>query len=128
MAENWIHGALMGYTIDVDGGIRVRLRLARSSDARAIAELLARHETPIDGAAAVELVQYDPRMRYVICATALINGAVRLVGVGAIDLVGDDEPEPDLLVVDPEIGGPLAELIWQVLVATAQATSVARAA
>ena len=118
----------MGSTLNLDGGLRARLRLARSSDARAIADLLARHDTSLDRAGAIELVQYDPRTRYVICATALIDGAVRLVGVGAIDLVVEDDPEPDLLVVDPEVGGRLAEMMWQVLVATARATSVARAA
>ena len=118
----------MGYTLNVDGGPRVRLRLARSSDARAIGELLSRQEASFDGVSPLALLQYDPRTRYVICATALIDGTVRLVGVGAIDLVGDDDPEPDVLVVDPEIGGALAEMMWQVLVATARATSVARAA
>jgi hypothetical protein len=125
MTENWIPGALMGYTLNVDGGLRVRLRLARSSDARAIGELLSRQEASFDGVSPLALLQYDPRHRYVVCATALIDGAVRLVGVGAVDLAAN---EPDLLVVDPDIGGALAELIWRVLVATAQATSSARAA
>jgi hypothetical protein len=128
MADNWIPGALMGYTLNVDGGPRVRLRLARSSDARAIGELLSRQEASFDGVSPLALLQYDPRHRYVVCATALIDGAVRLVGLGAIDLAAGVDHEPDLLVVDPDIGGPLAELIWQVLVATARATSTARAA
>lgn len=115
----------MGYMLNIDGGLRVRLRLARSSDARAIGELLSRQEASFEGVNPFALLQYDPRNRYVVCATALIDGTVRLVGVGAVDLAAD---EPDLLIVDPDIGEPLAELLGQVLVATARATSSARAA
>lgn len=118
----------MGHTLDLADGRYVRLRLARSSDARAIEGLLSRQETSFDGVNALDLVQYDPRERYVVCATALIDGAERLVGLGAIDLVDGGNHEPDLLIVAPELGGALSELMWRVLVAAAQATPRARAA
>lgn len=128
MAENWIAGALMGQTLQLDDGRPVRLRLARSSDARAIAELLAAQATSFDDVDPLELVQYDPRCRYVVCATALVDGLITLVGVGAIDLTAEGEPEPDLLIVDPGLGGALAELMWRVLVWAARGASQARAA
>lgn len=118
----------MGRTLEIEGGVRVRLRLARSSDAVAIAELLAQQATSFDEVNPRRLVQYDPRQRYVVCATRLIDGAEELVGVGAIDLLVDEEHEPDLLIVDPELGGPLATVMWRVLVGTAEVTSRARAA
>lgn len=118
----------MGQTLDVDGGMPVRLRLARSSDARAIAGLLARQETSFADVDPLALLQYDPRERYVLCATALIDGRVTLVGLGAIDLVADQEPEPDLLIVDPEFGGALSRLMWRVLVGAARSATRARAA
>jgi hypothetical protein len=123
MAGNWIAGALMGHTLDIEGGPLVRVRLARSSDARAIAELLARQATPFGDVDVLALLQYDPRERYVICATALIDGLVTLVGVGAIDLLGDEMAEPDLLVVDPEFEDDLARLLWRLLVGTASAAA-----
>jgi hypothetical protein len=128
MALNRIPGALTGYTLDIEGGPRVRLRLARSSDARAIGKLLSQQQAPLDGVNPLRLLQYDPRDRYVICATALIDGGEQLVGVGAIDLGTGDEAEPDLLIVAPEGGGVLARLMWRVLMASAQATPGARAA
>ncbi len=129
MAENWISGALLGRSLDLDGkGGRVRLRLARSSDVGAIGALLDRQPTSFGSGAAHALVQYDPRNRYVVCATALLGGAEQLVGLGAIDIRPDEDTEPDLLIVAPDLGGPLAELLWRVLVGTAGNARRARAA
>lgn len=116
----------MGRTLDLEGGQRARLRLARSSDARAIGDLLARQGISFDEVSPRGLVQYDPRERYVVCATALIDGAERLVGVGAIDLMTGADPEPDLLI--SELGGSLALLLRRALIRAAQARLVARAA
>lgn len=129
MAENWISGALLGRALALDeDGPHVRLRLARSSDALAIGDLLARQPTAFEEGTAQALVQYNPRHRYVVCATTLLGGAERLVGLGAIDLYPHHDTEPDLLIVDPELGGPLPELLWRVLVGTAQSARRARAA
>ncbi len=128
MSDQLITGALLGRAFDVGGDARVRLRLARSSDARAVGELLSRQRSSLEDVDVSELLQYDPRQRYVICATALIDGRVTLVGLGAIDLVADEGPEPDLLIVAPELDGTLGELMWRVLVRAAQVTSGAEAA
>lgn len=72
---------------------RVRLRLAHLSDRAEAQALLARlpgtEEDP-DG-----LLRHDPRHRAVACAVALRDGRERLLGLGAIDL--EPEAEPDVL-------------------------------
>ncbi len=146
MASSFTAGPLLGQTFPLADDVRVRLRLAHFSDRRAIADLLARHgqdllaredHDPVPGDwMADRLVQFDPRRRYVLCACALIGSTERLVGVGAIDLDGDEVGEPDLIVVDSELGEEpeplLAEaltgLLWGALVGAAQAAARSRAA
>jgi hypothetical protein len=75
-----------------DGG-RVRLRLARPADAPEVERLLG--ATPLD---VRRLLRFDPARRAVVCA---LNGREQLVGVGAIDLFDDAEPD----VVAAELPG-----------------------
>jgi hypothetical protein len=134
----FIPGPLLGQTFPQADGVHVRLRLAHFSDRRMIAELLARHgrDAALQDGLAERLVQFDPRRRYVLCACALIDGTERLVGVGAIDLDADGGGDPDLMVVDSELGGAadpllteaLTGLLWGALVGAAQAVVRARAA
>jgi hypothetical protein len=74
------------------------------------------------------LVQFDPRRRCVICATALIDSAETLVGVGAIDIDGDATAEPDTLLVSDERAEEIAELLAATLTARAAEAAHARAA
>jgi|SRR6202035_3609853 len=127
MAENWITGALAGHSIGLDDRMRVRLRLARSSDALAIGDLLASRAIPTPDVQARRLVQFDPRRRYVVCATGLFDGSEELVGVGAIDLT-EEEPEPDLLITAADVADAVAELLRDCLVGAARATTDSRAA
>jgi hypothetical protein len=118
---------LLGETYKLDEDFRVRLRMARSSDLVPIRALLAR--TP--GARELELaslVQFDPRRRCVICATALIDSAETLVGVGAIDIDGHAAAEPDTLLVSDEHAEEIAELLAVTLSARAAEAAHARAA
>lgn len=138
MASNFISGPLLGQTFPLSDDVRVRLRLAHFSDRPKIAALLARQ--PREGAPneglAEQLVQFDPRRRYVLCACALIDGAERLVGVGAIDLDHHEVSDPDLMVIDSEVDAvaeplvteALTGLLWGALVGAAQAVVRARAA
>jgi hypothetical protein len=89
-------------------GVRVRLRLAHSRDSEAIRALLraGREERPdLDVA---RLARANPRRRVVVCATALLDGAETVVGVGAIDVEAD---RPDLLCVRSSLLGGLPELL-----------------
>lgn len=110
----------------LDSGVRVRLRLARSSDSALIRGLVARVGTRPEELELARLVHFDPRRRVVICATALIDSVETLVGVGAIDLDGDGEPE--VVIVDGEHAEALTELLAAALHARAAGALGSRAA
>ncbi len=116
MAESFEIGALLGHVYTLQDGLPVRLRLARSSDAPAIQALLESHGEAGDLEPA-RLVHFDPRRRYVICATGLVESSETLLAVGAIWL--DGATEPDLLVVDGEHPREVRDLLWRALVASA---------
>src|SRR5882757_72174 len=127
MPASFNRAPLLGESYELDAGFRVRLRMARSSDIAPIRTLLAR--TPASrGLELAPLVQFDPRRRYVICATALIDSAETLVGVGAIDLERDGEAEPDTLLVADEHAEQVAELLAGALAVRAAGAAQARAA
>jgi N-acetylglutamate synthase-like GNAT family acetyltransferase len=129
--ENVTPSPFLGPGFLLADGLRVRLRLARSSDVGAIAKLFARHgqDVTVDELAVGQVVQFDPRRRYAVCATALIDSTERLIGVGAIDLDPHEVGEPDLLVVDPDVPeAEVGELLWDALVGAAQVTARGRAA
>jgi hypothetical protein len=105
----------------------VRLRLAHVSDVRTIAELIRREAAAPTELRAERLVQFDPHRRYVVCATALIDGSQRLVGLGAVD-VSRGPCEPDVLIVDAEFGEELPEVLRGTLCAAAELTARTRAA
>lgn len=127
MAENTNRSPRLGQTLLLSNGVRVRLRLAHFSDAGAIGELIRGHAEPAIDLSAERLVQFDPRRRYVVCAMALIDGAERLVALGATD-VAPGPCQPDLLIFDPEFGEELPDVLHGGLCAAAEATARARAA
>jgi hypothetical protein len=93
------------------GGPPVRLRLGRRSDAPAVAALLARRGVAASEVDVARLLSFDPAVRAVICACAPLDGRETVVGIGAIDLRAD--AEPDTLVADAADG--LAELLGATL-------------
>jgi hypothetical protein len=118
-----VHGEthrLLDRAYALPGGPRVRVRLARSSDARAIAELAARRRLELEPLRARRLTRFDPCRRLVVCASALIDSRETLVGVVAVDLDRGEPFAPDTLICDERIGG-LAELLCEVLAARARA-------
>jgi hypothetical protein len=121
-------GALLGHTYVLSGGLRVRLRLARSSDTLWIRNLLAERSADGEELPPPQLVEFDPRQRVVLCATALIGGSETLIGVGSIALDGDEPAQPDMVIVDGQHGAELAELLTGALVGRAQTLVRGRAA
>jgi hypothetical protein len=93
------------------GGPAVRLRLGRRGDAPAVAALLARRGVDASEVDVARLLAFDPAVRAVICACAPVDGRETVVGIGAIDLRAD--AEPDALVADAADG--LAELLFAAL-------------
>src|SRR5213078_423672 len=106
-------GALLSRSYELPSGPRVRLRLARPSDLPAIRALLAQRGLPATEIGLERLVRYDPRRRVVMCAMAPVAGAETLVGLGAIELQPDAEPET--VVVDEDITDGLAALLGEAL-------------
>jgi hypothetical protein len=126
VAATFDPGALLGTTYALDGGVRVRLRLARGSDSAPIRALVLRANGRAEELELARLVHFDPRHRVVVCATALIDGSETLIGVGAVDL--DDHGRPENLIVDGDYADAVSELLTAALVGRARAAAAARAA
>jgi hypothetical protein len=128
MVGRFESGALLGHVYTLEDGSCVRFRLARSSDALAIRDLL--NEAGVDPSplSVAELVHFDPRRRYVVCATALVNSTERLRGIGAIELGTGEPPEPTLLVVLDPPGDALKQLLIEALAGAATVLGRPRAA
>ena len=100
-------------TYALDAGPRVRLRLARRRDEAAVRRLLASRGVDAVDLDVRRLLTYDPMRRLVVCATAPVDGAETVVGIGAIDL--GEGAEPDTLVVDEALTQGLGELLGGIL-------------
>ena len=127
MVEDFVAGALLGHVYECAGGTPVRLRMAPGSDLRAIEELLERSGVGASELSAARFVYFDPRHEYVVCATALIDGQVVLLGVGAARL-DRDEPELELVVAPGHAERDVRRLLTSALTNSAAAISRARAA
>jgi hypothetical protein len=111
-------GALSGRSHRLDGGLRVRLRLARPGDRPLVADLLERLGFQPSHSALLDVMRFDPHRRAVVCATALVGGTERVVGFGAVDLQSTGAPAT--VVAEPEHGGELIRLLRGGLRARAQ--------
>lgn len=126
-------GTLLATTHRLDGGLRVRLRLTRPSDARSVRRFLERlaPETrqrrfltpmPVVPETVVEhFTFYDPRERIVIAATAPGAGGEEVIGLGDVSFVSTGIAEIGLVVEERHqsrgIGRLLAEAIASLAVA-----------
>ena len=131
MESRFDPGALLGRSYPLDDGARVHLRVARPSDVAPIRGLFAREDDTKASAGAdleiARLVNFDPRERCVLTATALIDGGERMVGVGSIRL-DQDEPSPEAVIVDPEAPAGLQPLLAGALIGRAATLAHSRAA
>jgi hypothetical protein len=89
-------GSLLATTHDA-GGLKVRLRLARPSDALAVRSFLER-QRPALAEDVRRFTFFDPRERLVLVAAAPIDGSERVVG-----LVDAGSGPPLVLAGDPEL-------------------------
>lgn len=126
MKTSFDPGALLGRSFSLEGGPRVRLRLARIRDLPAIASLFERRGIVADELEQARLVRVDPRERIVICATALIGSGEKIVGIGVIDIDEPAAPVPSVLVVDDRVAEGLDDLLASALVGRAQALAHGR--
>jgi hypothetical protein len=123
-------GALLGASYQLPDGTRVRLRIVAPSDRPRVLGLLEASGHAASQFACERLLRVDPRCRAVVCATALVDGAEVMVGVGAIDLDRDGERPscPDPLVIHPAAPAGLDDLLAGALLGRAQALARGRAA
>jgi hypothetical protein len=113
--------AVLTRTYALPSGPRVRLRLALLRDAPAVLELLRGRGVGASELDVRRLLAVDPSRRMVLAAFAPVDGAERLVGIGAIDLVAD--ADVDTLVVDERLTDGLGQLLGDVLRSRAAARS-----
>jgi hypothetical protein len=66
-------------------GLRVRVRLPQRGDLAGLLDLHDRVGRANTELGAQRLLRYDPRVRAVVCATAWVDGAERLVGFAAAE-------------------------------------------
>jgi hypothetical protein len=125
VALNLDPAALGAHSHALPRGPRVRLRLAQTRDAGAIAHLLAEHGLDPSDLDVARLLRADPRRRVTICATALLGGSETVVGVGSSEV---GLPEPDVLAVDAELTDGLEDLLTEAVQRRAEAIAERAAA
>src|SRR4051812_48146980 len=108
-----MHDAVLTRTYALPSGPRVRLRLALLRDRPAVEALLRARGVEATQLDVRRLLGADPGTRLVLAAFAPIDGAERLVGIGAIDL--EAGADPDTLVVDERLTDGLGPLLHDIL-------------
>ena len=82
-------------------GLRVRVRLPHRGDLAGLLELHDRAGRAVTEMQARRLLRHDPRARAVVCATAWVDGAERLVGFAT----AEPGTEPQLLADEARAPG-----------------------
>jgi hypothetical protein len=103
----------------LDGGVRVRLRLAHSGDERALRDLIERLGYEPSSSVLQELVRFDPQRRAITCASALVGGRERILGFGWIDL--ESPRRASTVVVEPDYAVEVGRLLRQAMASRAAA-------
>jgi hypothetical protein len=128
MAYSFDPGALMSQVYPLPDGQRVRLRIVQRRDEQQIRAIFAQVGSEPEDFEVMRLLRSDPRRRAVICATALVGTTETVVGLGAIELGGRADAEPDVLIADMRVGEGLDELLRGALRGHASAITRARTA
>jgi GNAT superfamily N-acetyltransferase len=120
-------GTLLATTHELDGGLRVRLRLTRPSDAKRVRDFLERlsPETRqrrflspmphVPQAAVDHFTFYDPRERLVIAASAPGEGGEQIVGLGDVSFVHTGIAEIGLVVEEEHQSRGIGKLIAEAI-------------
>lgn len=120
-------GALLATLHTVENGLRVRLRLARPSDAHGVREFLANLSDEsrrrrfgaampqVPDAAVRHFTFFDPRKRLVVSAMAIEDGRERIVGLADCALLATGVAELSVVVDDSRrqlgVGTLLTEVV-----------------
>ena len=124
-------GTLLATTHEAGGGLRVRLRLGRPSDAlqmRAFLESLSLesrqrrflHAMPVVPDNVVRhFTFFDPRERLVVVATAIFTGRDEIVGVADVAGLQSGMAELGVVVDDDQHGNGVGKLLTEVIASLA---------
>jgi len=124
-------GTLLATIHHLDGGLPVRLRLTRPSDAGRVRNFLERlsPETRqrrflspmprVPGGAVDHFTFYDPRERLVIAATAPGEGGEQFIGVGDVSFVDTGIAEIGLVVEEEHQSRGIGKLIAEAIASLA---------
>ena len=113
------HGALTPQSYALARGPLVRLRLVRLRDLDSIRSLAAKAGLVCEELELARLVRCDLRRRLVLCATAIVDSAEAVLGVGMIEL-GRSATMPSMLLVDAELTDGLHAVLADALVGRAR--------
>lgn len=93
-------GALLATTHEAGGELRVRLRLARPSDALAVRDFLeaVSPDGSVPGSEVRKFTFVDPRKRLVVAASAPLGGRNRVVGLADVAFTGTGVAELGVVV------------------------------
>ena len=126
-------GTLLATTHRLDGGLRVRLRLTRPSDAGRVRDFLERLSpetrqrrflSPMPRVSQVivdHFTFYDPRERLVIAATCPGDGGEEIIGLGDVSLVSTGIAEIGLVVEEAHQSRGIGRLIAEAIASLALA-------
>jgi hypothetical protein len=98
---------LLGTSITLPNGLRVRLRLPQGGDRPGLLALHAAAGLELDDMALRRLMRVDPRRRAAICAAAWTGAGEQIVGFAAADLGS----EPDVIVSDEDTAPGLCAIL-----------------
>ena len=122
---------MLGTLHELDGGLRIGLRLTRPSDAPRVRAFLERlsPETrlrrffvampEIDGATVNHFTFYNPRERLVLAATAPLSGVEEIVGLADVALVDTGVAELGIVVDDAHQGQGIGSALTEALASLA---------
>jgi len=120
-------GTLLSTTHEVDGGLRVRLRLARPSDALRMRQFFdglsdeTRHRRffvampEISETFVRHFTFFDPRERLVVVAAAMIGHSEEIVGVADVALLETAVAELGVVVDDARQGVGVGKLLTEAI-------------
>ncbi len=131
-------GTLLATTHRLDGGLRVRLRLTRPSDAARVRDFLERlsPETRqrrflspmprVSQSVVDHFTFYDPRARLVIAASMPGIGGEEIVGLGDVSFLSTGVAEIGLVVEEEHQNRGIGRLIAEAIAAIALSRGAAR--
>ena len=110
-------GTLLSTTHEVDDGLRVRLRLARPSDAVLMEAFF--DELSDETRAIRDFTFFNPRERLVMVAAAMAGHSEEIVGVADVVLLDTAVAELGAVVHDPRQGMGIGELLTEAIASLA---------